>query len=127
MGINNGWVLIISLTSHLTSRFVNAWLYVRLLIFQELNRGGDMLVFIIILCVVCIDWVWIGLSDINQHSSWVWNHSNTEPLTTMWGHGEPNLESEHCVATRVSSRRWFDIICSVSMRYVCEGLCLSLV
>lgn len=40
--------------------------------------------------------MWIGLSDLDEEGSWVWDDGSTAPVTN-WDRGQPdNYENEDC-------------------------------
>jgi hypothetical protein len=55
--------------------------------------------------------IWIGLSDVESHGTWVWQDGG--PVTwTYWSDGEPDGSSEHAVVSMFHSghdSRWGDI------------------
>lgn len=63
---------------------------------------------------------WIGLyrnpKDVYQ---WLWVDGRKLPFTA-WGLAEPNSLAEECGHMRGGDKRWNDIRCSTTRRYVCE-------
>ncbi|XP_045216340.1 low affinity immunoglobulin epsilon Fc receptor-like isoform X2 [Mercenaria mercenaria] len=68
----------------------------------------------------------IGLTDLQEETVWVWNGSK-RPLTTTgyitWRPGEPNSvgSDENCVVMDThNSGQWVDVACHTSFHYICE-------
>ena len=70
----------------------------------------------------CLEY-WIGGTDNQTESKWIWAYSKTPITITYWSYGEPNDSgkqeySENCL---VMSSTWNDITCGLKMRFVCEN------
>ena len=67
---------------------------------------------------------YIGLNDIDNENSWVWQSTNTalEPLDGIWDQGEPNnLGEEHCASVRPYHQfKLNDLSCRTKLPIVCQ-------
>ncbi|KAL5011088.1 hypothetical protein ScPMuIL_013393 [Solemya velum] len=64
--------------------------------------------------------VWIGLNDRHNESTWVWLDDTKAITYTNWGPGEPNSHgSENC--GEIAQRGyWTDYPCKLPLQYICE-------
>lgn len=66
---------------------------------------------------------WIGLSDIIQEGTYVWQTTQQRPDFADWGSGEPNdlHHNEDCIELyQVKNFHWNDAPCSVKSKFICE-------
>lgn len=66
---------------------------------------------------------WIGLSDIIQEGTYVWQTTQQRPDFADWGSGEPNdlHHNEDCIELyQVKNFHWNDAPSSVKSKFICE-------
>lgn len=66
---------------------------------------------------------WIGLSDIIQEGTYVWQTTQQRPDFADWGSDEPNdlHHNEDCIELyQMKNFHWNDAPCSVKSRFICE-------
>lgn len=66
---------------------------------------------------------WIGLSDIIQEGTYVWQTKQQRPDFVDWGSGEPNdlHHNEDCIELyQMKNFHWNDAPCSVKSKFICE-------
>lgn len=66
---------------------------------------------------------WIGLSDIIQEGTYVWQTTQQRPDFTDWGSDEPNdlHHNEDCIELyQMKNFHWNDAPCSVKSKFICE-------
>ncbi|XP_063415419.1 macrophage mannose receptor 1-like [Mytilus trossulus] len=74
------------------------------------------------------DNVWVGLTDINQEGTFVWNNG-IDSKFRAFGYGDPNNAGgdQHCVRyDSISSYNWNDWTCNLRSTVVCQTLGSSL-
>ena len=69
---------------------------------------------------------WIGLSDLAQEGSWMWQESHQEPSYYNWWPGQPNGGGyANCVLKRISydgNRGWFDHDCNADYVFISNSI-----
>lgn len=69
------------------------------------------------------DWLWLGMSDIKQEGTFVWNSSNKPINYTKWQLGEPNGgTNENCLSFWFGGPYWNDHICDFQAKTLCEQI-----
>ena len=66
---------------------------------------------------------WTNGNDFDVENQWVWGYPVGQAIGPFrnWGMGEPNgYETESCLAFLGPFVKWVDVICSFSLRYICE-------
>lgn len=66
---------------------------------------------------------WIGLSDIIQEGTYVWQTTQQRPDFADWGSDEPNdlHHNEDCIELyQMKNFHWNDAPCSVKSKFICE-------
>lgn len=63
---------------------------------------------------------WIGLNELSEEDSWIWDSTGTNVDYANWGPGEPQdlYGDEDCVMVNTDS--WVDLDCSSSNKFFCE-------
>ncbi|XP_073685354.1 uncharacterized protein [Garra rufa] len=88
------------------------------------NRGADLIIINnreeqdLVKKMSIGNYVWIGLTDIDEEGKWKWVDSST-PTSRFWRYGEPNgHRGENCVVSYASE--WSDYPCRDSFHSICE-------
>ena len=68
-------------------------------------------------------WMWLGMSDIKQEGTFVWNSSNAPLNYTNWNDGEPNGGTEeNCGSFWGTGPHWNDHNCDSQVDVLCEQI-----
>ena len=68
-------------------------------------------------------YIWLGLNDIAEEGSFVWDSTQQPPSFTDWLEGEPNdrRNIEDCAMHMfLSGEEWNDTPCTSEMRSICQ-------
>lgn len=65
--------------------------------------------------------VWIGGTDQNTESEFIWSRSGNKITFTQWSIGSPNnLFNEDCIEMYSSNGEWNDKRCGSTISFICE-------
>lgn len=65
--------------------------------------------------------VWIGGTDQNTESEFIWSRSGNKITFTQWSIGNPkNFLNEDCIEIHASNGEWNDRTCDSTISFICE-------
>ena len=66
------------------------------------------------------DGTWIGISDVIQENTFVYDSSNEEVTFVNWLSGQPNGDTDQNCVTIDDGAKWRDIECDAQRSFLCE-------